>query len=109
MPSIDKPLARFEAQWTLLFRRLSRAIHRKVFSCSSPNSDDQCQKLKLGHPIPTKFIAAEGASNAEAARESRSSSVEADPDLLALKIGLLGDCDIGKTSFAVSNKSHNSF
>ncbi|XP_042410845.1 septum-promoting GTP-binding protein 1-like [Zingiber officinale] len=98
MPPINKPLARFEARWNLLFSRLSRAIHKRLFSCSSPNCFDQYQKRKLSHPA--KFDTVEDAPNVEVAIESKCSNVEVDQDMLALKISLLGDCGIGKTSFA---------
>jgi len=77
-----------------VFRRLFRFIWDRLLVCSRPTSPRAAQYRRLNRPDSL-----EPAEDGELA--DLVSGYETDSDLVSLKISLLGDCQIGKTSFVV--------
>ncbi|RRT34697.1 hypothetical protein B296_00044798 [Ensete ventricosum] len=90
-------LVHLEAKWARLVRRFFHAVRSHLLSCSSPNGRYRQLKVNLSAPNPT---VAGDIPKVDTGHASVRTDVEAvDSDLLSLKVSLLGDCDIGKTSF----------
>jgi len=96
---------RFHHRVSLLRRCILRVLHR-ILLCSGRKTNNTYSMLTPALPSPQPPPPAE--SSGEIAREEMDVTPPAmfqthdlDSDLVSLKISLLGDCQIGKTSFLV--------
>ncbi|XP_014493438.1 septum-promoting GTP-binding protein 1 [Vigna radiata var. radiata] len=96
---------RFHQRVSLLRRCILRVLHR-ILLCSGRKTNNTYSMLPPALPSPPLPTTAESAG--EIAREEMDVAPPAmfqthdlDSDLVSLKISLLGDCQIGKTSFLV--------
>lgn len=103
---------RFHQRVSLLRRCILRVLHR-ILLCSGRKTNNTYSMLPPALPSPPLPTTAESAG--EIAREEMDVAPPAmfqthdlDSDLVSLKISLLGDCQIGKTSFLVciSNRAN---
>lgn len=111
MTQICKRVVRVNIKWKILdrvsiFRRFFRFIWDRILVCSigqSSGSDDNSpvRYRKLSSRSP-ELVEEGSGDTAELTRTFSFSGYETDSDLVPLKISLLGDCQIGKTSFVVS-------
>ncbi|CAL0333918.1 unnamed protein product [Lupinus luteus] len=98
---------RFQHRVSVIRRCLLRVIQRFVICSGGKLTDDTCRMLPphAGLSPPPSPMAFSGDASHEALPISLPPSVfhnhVLDPDLVSLKITLLGDCQIGKTSFLV--------
>ncbi|GER54874.1 Ras-related protein Rab-37 [Striga asiatica] len=95
MTHLSRKIVRVKTRWMLaeriaVFRRFLRSIWDRILVCS-PNNNINYRKLKITFPESVREI--------EPNTEPSSSGYESDSDLVSLKISLLGDCHIGKTTF----------
>lgn len=92
---------RIHSRVSLLQRCLLRALHR-FLACSGtkPGANANYSMLPPHAALPSQSPQLE--SGAESAPTPVFHTNELDTDLVNLKISLLGDCQIGKTSFLVS-------
>ncbi|XP_008454521.1 septum-promoting GTP-binding protein 1 isoform X2 [Cucumis melo] len=96
-------LCRKLVRWRLLervslVRHFFRFIWDRLFSCSSGTTPKRYRRLPSRSPPP----ATDGGSSPEQPTTSGAFDSDSDfdsADLVSLKISLLGDCQIGKTSF----------
>lgn len=108
-------LVRFDFRWARVLgiaflRRFFRAVWSHLLSCSSLGGRGRYRRLKAGlsSSVHLVVVGEEKPVTAAAAAVGRAvpcADVEADSDLVTLKISLLGDRHIGKTSFMVRNCS----
>lgn len=84
-----------------IFRKLFRFIWDRILVCSIGCKPDRLGYRKLSLRPSSPAPETVGAGLDELSRTC-SSGYETDSDLVSLKISLLGDCQIGKTSFVVS-------
>ncbi|KAE9593061.1 hypothetical protein Lal_00028939 [Lupinus albus] len=98
---------RFEHRVSVIRRCLLRVIHRFMICSGSKGTNDTCRMLSphAGLSTPSPPMAFSDDASPEAFPIPLSPSVfhthVLDSDLVSLKITLLGDCQIGKTSFLV--------
>ncbi|KAG6529652.1 hypothetical protein ZIOFF_011865 [Zingiber officinale] len=78
-------------------RRFLRLLLRRLLSCSSPGGRGRYRRLKAQISSLPQIDLAQCVR--PVASGARTDAVEADPDLVTLKISLLGDQHTGKTSF----------
>ncbi|WOL15140.1 hypothetical protein Cni_G23921 [Canna indica] len=96
MAHFSKALVRLEARWVRLLRRFLRASRNHLLTCSSADRSERYRQLKVSLPASSKLLMVDDAGGAT----TSGAKVEVDDlDVLSLKISLLGDCHIGKTSF----------
>ena len=113
MTQICKRVVHVNIKWSLLdrvsiFRRFFRFIWDRILVCSiggGGKTSNSVRYMKLNHQPPTSpevtMDEGGGGVTAELNRTLSCSGYETDSDLVPLKISLLGDCQIGKTSFVV--------
>ncbi|XP_042413092.1 septum-promoting GTP-binding protein 1-like [Zingiber officinale] len=98
MTRLGQTLAHVEARWFGLIRSLFRVVWTRLLSCSGGDGNGRRYR-QLKPAAPTSAAAAPPADEGAAAVNA---TVEAEPEeVLSLKISLLGDCQIGKTSFMI--------
>ncbi|THU50745.1 hypothetical protein C4D60_Mb06t23550 [Musa balbisiana] len=96
MTHVSHALVHLEAKWARLVRRFFHAVRSHLLSCSSPNGRYRQLKANLSAPDPT---VARDIPKVDTGHAPVRTDMEVDSDVLSLKVSLLGDCDIGKTSF----------
>lgn len=98
MTRLGQTLAHLEARWFGLIRSLFHVVWTHLLSCSGgAGNNRRYRQLK-----PAASTSAATSSPADEGPEAVNVTVEAEPEeVLSLKISLLGDCQIGKTSFMV--------
>lgn len=101
MAQLADSLTSLDAQWARFLRRLLRSFRRHLLSCFPPGRSGRFRQLKASPPEPRLTVGQE----VDARRSPVGSNTEEDADVLSLKISLLGDCYIGKTSFMVCSSS----
>ncbi|XP_075113073.1 septum-promoting GTP-binding protein 1 isoform X3 [Nicotiana tabacum] len=75
-----------------IFRKFLRFIWERIMVCSTGNS---VRYRRLSSKFSEELLAVESSN------ETLISGYDSDSDLVALKISILGDCQIGKTSFVI--------
>ncbi|KAL5804187.1 hypothetical protein ACOSQ3_030987 [Xanthoceras sorbifolium] len=112
MTRICKKVVHVNIRWRILdrvsiFRRFFRFIWDRILVCSirgggggGGKTSVRYQKLTSRPPSPEEMEEGCG-SPEELTRTFSYSGYETDSDLVPLKISLLGDCQIGKTSFVI--------
>lgn len=98
MTHVSHALVHLEAKWARLVRRFFHAVRSHLLSCSSPNGRYRQLKANLSAPDPT---VARDIPKVDTGHAPVRTDMEVDSDVLSLKVSLVGDCDIGKTSFMV--------
>lgn len=108
MTQLCRKIVRVNIRWSVLervtiFRKLFRFIWDRILACS------------IGRPIRYRRLSQIPSSSSPSPEMIESglvasgemcSGYDTDSDLVSLKISLLGDCQIGKTSFVVSEHLH---
>ncbi|RRT81611.1 hypothetical protein B296_00011835 [Ensete ventricosum] len=94
MSHVSHALVHLEAKWARLVRRFFHAVRGHLVSCSS--CDGRYRQLKGNLHPPNPMVVLHGIPQVDV---GVGSETEVDSDVLSLKISLLGDCHIGKTSF----------
>ncbi|KAJ0046361.1 hypothetical protein Pint_04200 [Pistacia integerrima] len=106
MTQLCRKVARVNIKWSILdrvsiFRRFFRFIWDRILVCSiGNNKPDHLGYRKLTRR-PSSPETVEAGLDDLSRTCSSSSGYETDSDLVSLKISLLGDCQIGKTSFVI--------
>lgn len=99
------------AEKVSIFSKVFRFIWEKILVCSIGNKPASYRRLT--HRISSVNSSPEEVSDAGPAVREEDPMVaagsETDSDLVTLKISLLGDCQIGKTSFVVRTHIYFSF
>ena len=97
---------RFHHRVSLLQRCLLRVLHRILLCSGSKPTNATYSMLPPALPSPPPPMGSDGELGREE-MDLTSSAVfhthDLDSDLVSLKISLLGDCQIGKTSFLVGS------
>ncbi|XP_010930629.1 septum-promoting GTP-binding protein 1 [Elaeis guineensis] len=101
MTHFSRTLTRLDHKWArfvhlAVVRRFFRLLWDHLLACSSPGRHARYRRLKGCFSPQLEDIPAAAAGSTEACGD-----IEVDSDLVPLKISLLGDCHIGKTSFMV--------
>uniref|UniRef100_A0A1D1XF97 Ras-related protein Rab-26 n=1 Tax=Anthurium amnicola TaxID=1678845 RepID=A0A1D1XF97_9ARAE len=111
MTQLQRALVRLGLKRTLtghltLFRRLLRFLRDRVLACSagSPRRYRRLGRCPSATHEAAAALPGELAVEAAATIPGCSDGHDGDSDLVALKISLLGDCHIGKTTFMVRNR-----
>ncbi|MQL85729.1 hypothetical protein Taro_018259 [Colocasia esculenta] len=110
MTQLHRALVRLDLRWDLaarigLLRRFFCFVWERILACSAGRCHGS-QYRRLGRS-PTALVEAAAAAEGETAMATAAvapcppGAVDGDPDLVALKVSLLGDCDIGKTTFMI--------
>ncbi|XP_044501342.1 septum-promoting GTP-binding protein 1 isoform X2 [Mangifera indica] len=106
MTHLCRKVVRVNIKWSILdrvsiFRRFFRFIWDRILVCSVGNNKPD----HLGYRKLTGRASSPAPDTVEAGLDhlsrTSSSGSETDSDLVSLKISLLGDCQIGKTSFVI--------
>ena len=99
---------RVEVHWSLFFKRVSfvgsfcfHFIWDRILSCSLGRPAAHYRRLSLRRESSPPADMDGGGSIMQAHPTTINCGCESDSDLVNLKISLLGDCHIGKTSFVV--------
>ncbi|XP_047334669.1 septum-promoting GTP-binding protein 1-like [Impatiens glandulifera] len=105
MTQLSKRVVGMNIRWNIIdrisnFRRLFRFIWDRILVCSTGKQERHYRRLSL-RPPPTNDRINEIQEPEEPTATATSSGYSSDSDLVSLKICILGDCDIGKTSFVV--------
>ncbi|PIA27520.1 hypothetical protein AQUCO_07700059v1 [Aquilegia coerulea] len=104
MTQLRRKLIKIDVKWMLLdrvmfFRRFFRYIRNHIFVCSMRKPIGYHRLSHCSSTSVSPSIVEAGLANGDAV--SMCNGYETDSDLVALKISILGDCQIGKTSFVV--------
>ncbi|XP_008812140.2 septum-promoting GTP-binding protein 1-like isoform X2 [Phoenix dactylifera] len=104
MTHFSRTLTRLDHKWArfvhlAVVRRFFRLLWDNLLACSSPGGHARYRRLEGG--LSPQLKAVEDVPAAAAGPSDACSDIEVDTDLVPLKISLLGDCHIGKTSFMV--------
>jgi len=94
---------RFHHRVSLLRRCILRVLHR-ILLCSGRKTNNTYSMLTPALPSPPPPLGSSGQIGREemdVAPPALFQTHDLDSDLVSLKISLLGDCQIGKTSFLV--------
>ncbi|KAF9587786.1 hypothetical protein IFM89_005661 [Coptis chinensis] len=102
MTQLGRKVIQFNVKWMLhervaFFRRFFRYLWDHLFMCSMRKPIGYRRLHRTISSCPSPALVEAGLVNGEPS----CSGYETDSDLVALKISLLGDCQIGKTSFLV--------
>ncbi|XP_042417762.1 septum-promoting GTP-binding protein 1-like [Zingiber officinale] len=100
MTRLGQTLAHVEARWFGLVRRLFHVVWTHLLSCSGGDGNDRRYR-QLKPAAPTSAAAAPPEDEGAAAVNSTVEAEAEAEEVLSLKISLLGDCQIGKTSFMI--------
>ncbi|KAI3986640.1 hypothetical protein MKX01_014178 [Papaver californicum] len=133
MSKISRKFVRIEMKWRLVLKRVSifrqffRFICDRVLICSSSLNGGGCgssnskshrfrrlnRSVSSSFPVPSSVAVSETGSSSVPTHlhhhdpltptTCMAHDYEIDSDLVALKISLLGDCQIGKTSFLIKS------
>ncbi|THU46990.1 hypothetical protein C4D60_Mb09t10780 [Musa balbisiana] len=95
MSHVGQALVHLEAKWARLVRRFFHAVRGHLVSCSS--CDGRYRQLKANLHAPNPMVVLHDIPQVDVVGVR--TETEVDSDVLSLKISLLGDCHIGKTSF----------
>ncbi|KAD4386019.1 hypothetical protein E3N88_26206 [Mikania micrantha] len=103
MTRIGRRIIRLELRWSVLLQKISvfREIFRFVW--------DRLLACSIGKPVRYRRLSSRSSSPAEEMEPGfdledptgTCNGYDTDSDLVNLKISLLGDCQIGKTSFMI--------
>ncbi|XP_009417234.2 septum-promoting GTP-binding protein 1-like [Musa acuminata AAA Group] len=95
MSHVGQALVHLEAKWARLVRRFFHAVRGHLVSCSS--CDGRYRQLKANLRAPNPMVVLHDIPQVDVVGVR--TETEVDSDVLSLKISVLGDCHIGKTSF----------
>ncbi|WOK91870.1 hypothetical protein Cni_G00561 [Canna indica] len=100
MTQLSRTLVRIESRWVRLVRNFFHVVWSHLLSCSSAGRNRRYRQLKAGFSMP---LAAAGdiPRVVDDGDATVCTGIEVESDVLSLKISLLGDCHIGKTSFMI--------
>ncbi|KAI4306064.1 hypothetical protein L6164_029375 [Bauhinia variegata] len=104
MTQLSRKIVQVDVRWTVLQRvsfigRFFRFIWDRILVCSVGKQPSRYRRLPLQDSSTVPEAA--GDSFGEEQATVNSSGYETDSDLVPLKISLLGDCQIGKTTFLI--------
>lgn len=105
MAHLCRKIVHVKIRWDLLqrlpfFREFFRFIWDRILACSM-GRPIQYRRLPRRPSSPTTMEAMESGVLLEEPTTTTCSGYDTDSDLVSLKISLLGDCQIGKTSFLI--------
>ncbi|KAG4161574.1 hypothetical protein ERO13_D01G064400v2 [Gossypium hirsutum] len=107
MTQLCRKIVHVNIKWSILgrvsiFRRFFRFIWDRILVCSIGRRPVNYTKLARRDSSPVEGIVVYGDEDDEAGLSRvMCNGYETDSDLVSLKISLLGDCQIGKTSFLI--------
>lgn len=111
MTNICRKIVQVNIKWKIfdkatIFREFFRFIWERIIVCSTGRKPSRYRRLsRRGSPYPASMEEVEeyGVGGGEGdPLTATCSGYDSDSDLVTLKISILGDCQIGKTSFVVS-------
>lgn len=111
MTNICRKIVQVNIKWKIfdkasIFREFFRFIWERIIVCSTGRKPARYRRLsRRGSPSPASMEEVEeyGVGGGEGdPLTATCSGYDSDSDLVTLKISILGDCQIGKTSFVVS-------
>ncbi|WOL07740.1 septum-promoting GTP-binding protein 1-like [Canna indica] len=103
---LGRPLVRLDLRWArflgiTFLRRFFRLVWSHLASCSSLGGRGRYQRLKARVSSPRHLVLLQDVKPVLGECDELCADIETDADLVTLKISLLGDRDIGKTSFMI--------
>lgn len=109
MTQLRRRIVHVNIRWSIVdkitvLRRFLRFIWQKILACSPPNMPNTAlyRRLSRNPSSPPSMEAMEsGGGERHETTPSTSGYDGDDSDLVSLKISILGDCEIGKTTFVV--------
>lgn len=107
MTQLCRKIVHVNIKWSILgrvsiFRRFFRFIWDRILVCSIGRRPVNYTKLARRDSSPVEGVVVYGDEDDEAGLSRvMCNGYETDSDLVSLKISLLGDCQIGKTSFLI--------
>lgn len=105
MTQLYRKIIHVNIRWSIVekvavLRRFFRIIWERVLVCSVRMPNTRYRRLSTRRNSSSASAEAESGDD-HAATTSSSGGYESDSDLVSLKISVLGDCEIGKTTFVV--------
>ncbi|KAI3456957.1 hypothetical protein Pfo_013620 [Paulownia fortunei] len=110
MTKLCRKIVHVNIRWSIIekvtvVRRFFRFLCDRIFVCSvrMPNARYRRLSTRRSASCPSMEVMESGCGDGEdhGATTSSSSGYESDSDLVSLKISILGDCEIGKTTFVI--------
>ncbi|KAE8667328.1 Ras-related small GTP-binding family protein isoform 2 [Hibiscus syriacus] len=106
MTRLCRKLVHANIKWSILgrasiFRRFFRLIWDRILVCSVGRRPVHYRKLTPRDSSPLEGVVVIGDDEDDEGEALTDKGYESDSDLVSLKISLLGDCQIGKTSFLI--------
>lgn len=106
MNQICIKVVHINVRWSILkrvsvIRRFFRFIWDRILVCSTGKAPARYRRLSRRSSFLPQEASTEAAGMGLDESSSTCSGYDSDSDLVPLKISLLGDCQIGKTSFVV--------
>ena len=109
MTQLYRKIIHVNLRWSIadkvtVLRRFFRLVWQRVLVCSVRMPNSRYRRLSTRR-VPSSSSPPPPNPLDSAATTSSSGSDGDDSDLVSLKISILGDCEIGKTSFVVNTQS----